>query len=423
MPVRAPFHLLAKPSGPACNLDCSYCFYLKKNALFASASPRRMSDAVLEVFVREYIASQDTAEISFAWQGGEPTLLGVPFFEKVVALQRTHAGGKRITNALQTNGTLLDDTWGRFLREHGFLVGLSLDGPRALHDRHRRDKNDGPTFDRVMAGLEVLQRHGVDYNLLTVVSSTNALHAAAVYSFLKHTGARFLQFIPLVERAVAPADDLAAVPECGVATPESVRPEQFGAFLSTVFDTWVQRDVGRVHVQAFDVALGQWLGLGSSLCVHAEECGTALAIEHNGDVYSCDHYVYASHRRGNIMTTPLGEIVWSDAQRAFGRAKSATLPAACRTCEWRFACHGGCPKHRFAVTADGEPGLNFLCAGYRQFFAHIDPAMSRLAQLVRAGRPAAEIMRRTSHAGNTPVGRNHACPCGSGRKFKHCCGA
>ncbi len=420
MIVRAPFHLLAKPAGPACNLDCSYCFYLRKEAMFAASTPRRMSDAVLEAFVRDYINAQDAPEIHFGWQGGEPTLLGVPFFENVLALQRRHAGGKRIVNALQTNGTLLDDTWGRFLREHGFLVGLSLDGPRALHDRHRRDKGDRPTFDRVMAGLDVLQRHAVDYNLLTVVSATNAPHAADVYRFLKSTGAQFLQFIPLVECATSPADACAAPPTGGTATPESVSAEQFGAFLCTIFDAWVRRDVGRVFVQAFDGALNQWLGLGASVCVHAEECGRALALEHNGDVFACDHYVYASHRRGNLLTTPLGELVDGAEQRAFGRAKSATLPAACRACRYRFACNGGCPKHRFARTPDGEPGLNHLCAGYRRFFAHIDAPMTRMAELLRQGRSAAEIMRPTERA--PAPGRNTLCPCGSGRKFKHCCG-
>lgn len=382
-----------------------------------------MNDRVLETFVRDYIAGQDAHEINFAWQGGEPTLLGVPFFEKVVSLQRIHAGGKRITNALQTNGTLLDDKWGRFLREHGFLVGVSLDGPRTLHDWHRRDKGGEPTFDRVMAGLAVLQRHHVEFNLLTVISSANAPHAAEVYALLKRTGARFLQFIPLVERAMTQANTLASVPASSVATAESVRPQQFADFLNTIFDTWVRRDVGRVFVQAFDVALGQWLGLGSSLCVHAEECGDALAIEHNGDVFACDHFVYVSHRRGNIMTNPLAEIVVSEEQRAFGRAKAGTLPPVCCMCRYRFACNGGCPKHRFVVTADGEPGLNYLCASYRKFFAHIDAPMTRIAQLVRSGRHAAEIMHQPGNESHARIGRNNACPCGSGKKFKRCCGA
>lgn len=391
-----PFHLMAKPAGALCNLDCHYCFYLKKQALYppGRCGPPRMNDAVLETFVRDTIASQPTAEVTFAWQGGEPTLLGVDFYRKVVALQQRHAGGKRIANALQTNGTLLDDEWGAFLREHRFLVGVSLDGPRELHDRFRQDKGGRPTFDRVMAGLRVLQRQGVDYNLLTVVSAANVAEPRAVYRFLKGTGARFLQFIPLVERAAAPADDLAAVPAVEAVSAETVPAAAYGTFLNGVFDEWIRKDVGRVFVRDFDVMLGLWLGQPAALCVYAETCGRALAVEHNGDVYACDHYVYESHRRGNLTETPLAAMVDAPDQWQFGRDKSATLPRACRECRWRFACQGGCPKHRFARTADGEGGLSYLCPGLRRFFAHIDGPMRDMAALWRAGRPAAAVMKR-----------------------------
>lgn len=388
----APFHLMAKPAGPACNLDCDYCFYLQKQSLFRESPSFRMSDPVLERFIRDYIASQPGREVTFAWQGGEPTLLGVDFYRRVIELQQRHAAGKKINNSFQTNGTLLDDTWGAFLHEHHFLVGISIDGPRDLHDRHRRDKHRRPTFSKVMQGLAVLQRHHVDYNLLTVVSSANVGHPLEVYRFLKDTGAKFLQFIPLVEPDSGPSGDLdAPATGCPVtaATPD---PDAFGRFLCAIFDQWSRRDVGRVFIQAFDMALGIWLGLGSSLCVHAETCGSALAVEHNGDIFACDHFVYPSHRRGNLLETPLARLVASPAQQAFGREKHTSLPRACRECPVLFACQGGCPKHRIRATADGDPGLNYLCAGYRRFFTHIDPVMRRMVALHRAGRPAADIM-------------------------------
>ncbi len=392
--LRPPFHLMAKPAGPACNLECSYCFYLKKSGLFAPGARCRMDEATLDRFVRDYIASQDTPVVTFTWQGGEPTLLGLAFYERAIALQRRHAGGKRITNALQTNGTLLDDDWGRFLHENDFLVGVSLDGPRELHDRHRRDRRGTSCFDDVLRGIEVLRRHRVEFNLLTVVAAANARHPQVVYRFLRKTGATFFQFIPLVERADSAAGDIAAVPEVHQASAASVSAEAFGTFLCGVFDEWIRRDVGRIYVRDFDVMLGLWSGLPSSLCVYAETCGQALAIEHNGDVFSCDHFVYASHRLGNLHATPLAQMAHSRFQQRFGSAKAEAVPPSCRRCPWWFACHGGCPKHRFAFTVEGEPGLNHLCAGFQRFFAHIDRPMKRMAQLLREGRPPAAIMRR-----------------------------
>jgi uncharacterized protein len=429
---------MTKPIGPICNLDCKYCFYLEKEKLFPSNENFKMSDEILESYIRQYIGSQSSAEISFAWQGGEPTLLGVDFFRKVVALQRKHADGKRISNALQTNGTLLDDAWCEFLAAHEFLVGLSVDGPAPLHDVYRVDKKQRPTFDGVMRGLDFLKKHGVEFNTLTVVNRANSRHPLEVYRFLKEIGSGFIQFIPLVERK---ADDAAKAIDLELATPPtpggeipnspvtswSVHAPQYGEFLCTIFDEWVREDVGRVFVQLFDVALGNWMGLGSSLCVFAEKCGSALALEHNGDLYSCDHYVYPEYRLGNLLNNGLGEMVASQAQIDFGNAKRNSLPEYCLQCDVRFACNGECPKHRFIKTPRGEPGLNYLCPAYKRFFKHIDPHMQTMGRLARSGRAPAEIMRMLAAPSAAPeksqsIPRNAACPCGSGRKYKACCG-
>jgi uncharacterized protein len=398
-----PFHVLTKPVGPICNLDCKYCFYLEKEKLYPGENQWRMSDTVLSEYIRQYIHSQPVAEINFAWQGGEPTLLGVDFFRKAVALQQQFANGKIISNAIQTNGTLLDDEWCEFLAQNKFLVGLSIDGPRELHDRYRVDKRQQPTFDKVMRGLELLKKHGVEFNTLTVVNSANSQAPLEVYRFLKSIGSQFLQFIPLVERT-APTEmktegyDFAAPPlpgrktQISPVTPESVDAAQYGTFLCAIFDEWVRHDVGTTFVQLFDTALGNWMGLGSSLCVFAEKCGAALAIEHNGDLYSCDHYVYPRYKLGNVMNQSLGAMVRAPQQIRFGNEKSDTLPKYCRKCEVRFACNGECPKHRFTVTPEGEDGLNYLCPGYKKFFNHIDPHMKTMERLLRARRPPSEIM-------------------------------
>jgi uncharacterized protein len=393
---------MTKPVGPICNLDCKYCFYLEKEKLYPDREQFRMSDEVLESYIRQYIEQQDAPEVGFAWQGGEPTLLGVDFFRKVVDLQRRHSAGKRITNAIQTNGTLLDDAWGRFLAEHRFLVGLSVDGPRALHDAYRVDKRQRPTFDAVMAGLKVLRKHAVEFNTLTVVNRKNSRHPLEVYRFLKEIGSRFHQFIPLVERrrdaeAERLSLDLAAPPHPGTisastVTEWSVEARTYGDFLIAIFDEWVRKDVGRVFVQIFDVALGNWMRMGSGLCVFSETCGRALALEHNGDLYACDHYVYPEYRLGNLLARTLGDMVNSPLQVKFGQDKKDALPRYCRECPVRFACNGECPKHRFMRTPDGDPGLNYLCPGYKKFFAHVDPHMRAMADLLRAGRPAADIM-------------------------------
>lgn len=444
-PPRAPFHVMTKPIGPICNLDCKYCFYLEKERLYAD-SDWRMRDDLLERYVQQFIAAQDAPTVTFAWQGGEPTLMGVDFFRRVVELQRKHAGGREVANTLQTNGTLLDDEWCAFFKEHGFLIGLSIDGPRHLHDRHRVDKKGQPSFDRVMRGLELLKKHGVDFNNLVVVSRANQDHPLEVYDFLKANSSPFMQFIPLVERVAAPASGLdfekpPLLPILGQATagsdrapsrvsPYSVEPLAYGNFLCAIFDKWVRNDVGEVFVQIFDVQLGVWMGLGASLCVFRETCGDALALEHNGDLYSCDHYVYPEHRLGNVAELDLRAMVDSPQQRKFGADKRDALPRFCRECDVRFACNGECPKHRFARTPDGEEGLNYLCAGYKKFFRHIDPYMTAMGRLLQEGRPASDVMEmvrahdaeQRKRAALATAGRNDPCPCGSGRKYKKCCG-
>jgi uncharacterized protein len=433
------FHVMTKPIGPICNLDCKYCFYLEKEKLFPTNENFRMSDEVLETYIRDYIRGQRVPEISFAWQGGEPTLMGVGFFRKVVELQQKYADGKKISNALQTNGTLLNDEWCEFLARNNFLIGLSVDGPAKLHDAYRVDKRQQPTFDKVMRGLDFLKKHAVEFNTLTVVNRINSQHPLEVYEFLKEIGSGFIQFIPLVERR---ADqhfnphglDLAMPPQIEDIDPEdlpvtgwSVRSKDYGKFLVSIFERWVRRDVGKVFVQIFDVALGNWMGMGGGLCVFSEKCGTALALEHNGDLYSCDHFVYPEFKLGNILNNSLGDMVNSTQQRKFGSDKADSLPKYCKECEVRFACHGECPKHRFIRTPDGEEGLNYLCAAYKQFFNHADPYMKAMGWLLRNQRPAADIMNMLA-LGQVPgtastLGRNQLCPCGSGKRFKRCCGA
>ena len=453
---RFAFHVMTKPIGPICNLDCKYCFYLEKENLYPDKSNWRMQDHVLETYVRQYIEAQDVPEVTFAWQGGEPTLLGVDFFRRVVDLQKRYAGGKKISNALQTNGTLLDDEWCRFLHDEGFLIGLSIDGPCELHDYYRVDKSGKPTFDQVMRGMELLKSHDVEFNTLVVVNRRNQGHPLEVYEFLKKHGSGFIQFIPLVERAGDGTtfghdhyrrETFAPPPQSQTpngksqispVTPWSVEPLAYGDFLCRIFDQWVRRDVGRTFVQIFDIMLGVWSGMEAALCVFRERCGRAMALEHNGDLYSCDHYVYPDYKLGNITRQHMAALVGSDRQVKFGDDKFDTLPQYCRSCDVRFACNGECPKHRFMITPDGEAGLNYLCAGYKKFFGHIDPYMRVMSNLLAAGRPAADIMplvheedrRRksnkpsppTQRAANTAPGRNDPCPCGSGRKFKKCCG-
>jgi uncharacterized protein len=424
------FHVMTKPIGPICNLDCQYCFYLEKEKLYPDTKDFRMRDDVLAKYVRDYIERQDVPEISFAWQGGEPTMMGLGFFRRVVELQKQYANGKNVTNAFQTNGVLLDADWCQFLHEHRFLIGLSIDGPRELHDHYRVDKGGKPTFDRVMHAWELLQQHKVEHNILTVVNRHNSRHPLDVYRFLRQHRAQFMQFIPLVER-VGHGEMFATPPQSPVSeppspvTPWSVESKQWGEFQCAIFDEWIRHDVGKVFVMSFENHLGTWMGLPASLCVFAEHCGTALALEHNGDLYSCDHYVYPEFKLGNIMAAPMDELVYSPAQVKFGRDKADRLPQYCRRCEVRFACNGECPKHRFIQTPDGEDGLNYLCAGYKKFFTHIDPYLRLLADVVRSGQPAETVMQVIAERERKPSAapsRNDPCPCGSGKKLKNCCG-
>ena len=395
--MTTPFHVLVKPGGARCNLDCSYCFYLEKEKLYPGASAPVMSRQLLESHVRQTIAASPGPEVGFAWQGGEPTLLGVDFFRRAVELQGRYAEGKQITNAIQTNGVLLNDEWGQFLSEYRFLVGLSVDGPAHLHDAYRPDKGGKGSFRRVMAGLEILQRHRVEFNTLTVVHRDNADHAREIYDFLVDCGSRFFQFIPLVERFSSqpvPSGLERSVGEGpGTVHPRSILPEQWGQFLCSIFDHWVRHDVGTVFVQLFEVALQSYLGIPQSLCLFRETCGQAVALEHTGDLYSCDHYVFPENRLGNILEQPLESLLTSPQQVEFGQAKKNRLPAYCQRCEVRRACNGECPKNRFTLTPDGEPGLNYLCQGYKRFFLHVQPYMHFMAQCLQSRRPPTEVMR------------------------------
>jgi uncharacterized protein len=417
------FHVMAKPIGPICNLDCKYCFYLEKERLYPekiNASDFRMTDDVLRNYVRQHIGQQNVPEITFAWQGGEPTLMGLDFFRRAVELQAEYCPPtQRIANALQTNGLLLDDAWCDFFRRENFLIGLSIDGPKEIHDAYRVNKAGHGTHDAVMRAWGLLKKHGVQYNTLTVVNRLVGDHPTEVYEFLKDNGSAFMQFIPLVERVGAEPHALAGPPLLKVLAPYaevapwSVLPDQFGNFICEIFDRWVRRDVGTIFVQLFDVQLGIEVGAGSSLCVFAETCGRAMALEHNGDLYSCDHFVYPDFKLGNIMDQTIDHMVHSPAQKQFGDDKRDALPQYCQRCEVKKYCNGECPKHRFLTTPDGEPGLNYLCAGYKKIFTHMQPYLRIMADLLRRGRPAADLMS---------LGLDDPCPCGSGMKFKRCCG-
>lgn len=377
-----PFQVMVKPIGAQCNLRCDYCFYLEKKQLYPDTrgGHYRMRDDTLERFVRTLIESRlpGQQEVLFAWQGGEPTLMGLPFFTRVVALQRRYAPrGVAVRNAFQTNGVLVDDDFARFFHDHQFLVGVSVDGPQAVHDRFRRDRAGRGSFTAVMAGIERLNRHRVDYNLLTVVNSDNSRCPEEVYLFLRGLGTPHLQFIPLVEAA---AD--------GAVSSRTVSAQAWGGFLNRVFHRWRNDDIGRVFVQHFDLLLGLTLGYPASLCVHAAECGRALAMEHNGDVYSCDHYVTREHLLGNLNATPLVDMVESAAQLAFSRSKSGSLPKTCRDCDFLALCHGGCPKDRLIATDSGR--LNWLCAGYLAFYRDSAPYFAAMVGALRSGRPASD---------------------------------
>ena len=400
-PFASPLYLLAKPAGSRCNLACKYCYYLEKSLLFEKHSPQVMDDALLEKFIHDYIGAQTTQEVLFTWHGGEPLMRPLQFYKKAVALQRKYAAGRRIDNCLQTNGTLLTEEWCRFFKEQGWLVGVSVDGTQEMHDAYRKAKGGGPSHHKVMQGIRLLQKHGVEWNALAVVNDLNAGHPKEFYRFFKEIGCRFIQFTPIVERLLPHADgrQLAAVEEEGTGgmMPFSVSPEQWGDFLIGIFDEWVKEDVGEYFVQLFDATLANWMGVQPGICTLARTCGHAGAIEWNGDVFACDHFVFPQYRLGNLREKSLVEMMYSPQQREFGRAKQTALPRQCRECRWLFACNGECPKNRFARTADGEKGLNFLCSGYRRFFEHVAPYMDWMKRELMANRPPAGIVDLLQH--------------------------
>ena len=449
------FHMLAKPTGATCNLDCAYCFFLSKEMLYPG-SRFRMADELLETYIRQLIEAQRVPYVAIAWQGGEPTLMGADFFRRAHAyVEKYRRPGMQVEYTIQTNGTLIDDELAAQFKEHDYLVGISIDGPPAMHDAYRVDRGGAQTSERVLRGLETLKRHGVEFNTLTTLHRANADHPREVYRYLRdEVGSRHLQFIPIIERLPAPRidvtlDQIELSPglareapwrswrdrplyrQAGdLVTDRSVTPDRVRRLPEhDFFDEWVRRDIGTVYVQMFDVALANWHGEPGGLCVFEPTCGGALALEHNGDVYSCDHFVEEGYQLGNITETPMAELVASPAQREFGRDKLDSLPQFCRDCDVRFACHGACPKDRFIRTPDGEPGLNYLCSGYKAFFHHVDEPMRAMSALLRQGRAPSELMAVYAtrdadlRAAVTKAGRNDQCPCGSGRKVKHCHGA
>lgn len=381
-----PFHIITKPIGAICNLDCEYCYYLEKEDLYPGTKSFKMTDEVLDNYTRQYIYAQpaDTGEVNFTWQGGEPTLMGLPFFRKALALQKKYARpGMRITNSFQTNGTRLDDDWAQFFHDNEFLVGISIDGPEYLHDEFRPDKGGYGSFYKVMEGLEYLKKHEVMFNTLTCVQSSNSSYPVKVYRFLKEIGSTHLQFIPIVE----PQPD-------GSVSYRSVHPKKYGTFLSGIFDEWLRRnDIGKIYVQDFDVTLSILAGYPSPVCIHSETCGHAMAIEHNGDLYSCDHFVFPDYRLGNIMEHQAKAMHESARQQQFGLDKRDKLPRFCRECDFLKVCNGGCPKDRIINTPDGEPGLNYLCQGYKTFYARSFPVFKKMARCIANGYHASEYKK------------------------------
>lgn len=432
-PVKPPaFQVMLKPIGPVCNLDCTYCYYLEKKNMYPGHDQYMLDEELLEIFIRDYINAQDVPVVSFVWQGGEPTMLGVDYFRRALALQKKYAGKKKIENSFQTNGTLLTDEFCAFFKENDFLIGLSIDGPQELHDYYRVNKQGKPTWEKVMEGVALLKKHKVEFNTLSVVNRKTGDHPLEVYQFLKDIGSTFIQFIPIVERITDhPKEDQQKLvhhtfDRKARVTEWSVRPLQFGKFMSTIFDEWVRKDVGRFYVQLFDVTLANWYGASPGLCVFSETCGTAAVMEHNGDVYCCDHFVYQDYFLGNIRDKTIGQLMSLPRQSMFGQDKKAALPPYCQRCEVRFACHGECPKHRFEHTPQGDPGLSYLCEGYKHFFHHVKPYMDFMVKELKAKRAPANVMQwiqnreRAKEPPKVSIGRNEPCPCGSGKKYKHC---
>ena len=395
-PFAKPLYVMLKPAGAHCNLACKYCYYLEKNNLYQNSHRHLMTDEMLEQFTREYIEAQTMPQVLFTWHGGEPLMRSIDFYKKALALQKKYAHGKQIDNVIQTNGTLLTDEWCEFFAKNHWLVGISIDGPQEYHDHYRVTPAEKPSWEKVMQGIQLLKKHRVEWNAMAVVNAYNAEHPLEFYHFFRDNGCQYLQFTPIVERLTEHEDgrtlaSLADDREIPLAD-ASVTPQQWGNFLCTIFDDWVRHDVGKTFVEIFDCTLANWMGVLPGICAYSKECGHAGVMEHNGDVYSCDHFVFPEYKLGNIKDQSLIDMLYGEKQQAFSRLKHTSLPRQCKECDMEFACHGECPKNRFEKDKYGEPGLNYLCQGYYQYYTHVAPYMDFMKRELLAQRPPANIM-------------------------------
>lgn len=396
-PFAKPLYVMLKPAGAHCNLACKYCYYLEKNKLYPTAQRHLMSDEMLEQFTREYIEAQTMNQVLFTWHGGEPLLRSIDFYRKALSLQQKYAGSRRIDNVIQTNGTLLTDEWCEFFAQNHWLVGISIDGPQPYHDHYRLTAAGKPSWKKVMQGIKLLKKHGVEWNAMAVVNAYNANHPLEFYRFFKENGCQFLQFTPIVERQTRHEDgrtlaSLADKNEIPLSE-ASVAPEQWGYFLSAIFDEWVRKDVGKIFVEIFDCTLANWMGVSPGICAYSKECGHAGVMEHNGDVYSCDHFVFPEYKLGNIRDHSLIDMLYGEQQQEFSRLKHSSLPRQCKECDMEFACHGECPKNRFMKDKYGDSGLNYLCPGYYHYYQHVAPYMDYMKQELMSQRPPSNIMK------------------------------
>ena len=396
-PFAKPLYVMLKPAGAHCNLACKYCYYLEKNKLYPTAQRHLMSDEMLEQFTREYIEAQTMNQVLFTWHGGEPLLRSIDFYRKALSLQQKYAGGRRIDNVIQTNGTLLTDEWCEFFAQNHWLVGISIDGPQPDHDHYRLTAAGKPSWKKVIQGIKLLKKHGVEWNAMAVVNAYNANHPLEFYRFFKENGCQFLQFTPIVERLTRHEDgrtlaSLADKNEIPLSE-ASVTPEQWGYFLCAIFDEWVRKDVGKIFVEIFDCTLANWMGISPGICAYSKECGHAGVMEHNGDVYSCDHFVFPEYKLGNIRDHSLIDMLYGEQQQEFSRLKHSSLPRQCKECDMEFACHGECPKNRFMKDKYGDSGLNYLCPGYYHYYQHVAPYMDYMKQELMAQRPPSNIMK------------------------------
>lgn len=396
-PFAKPLYVILKPAGAHCNLACKYCYYLEKNKLYPTAQRHLMSDEMLEQFTREYIEAQTMNQVLFTWHGGEPLLRSLDFYRKALSLQQKYAGGRRIDNVIQTNGTLLTDEWCEFFAQNHWLVGISIDGPQPDHDHYRLTAAGKPSWKKVMQGIKLLKKHGVEWNAMAVVNAYNANHPLEFYRFFKENGCQFLQFTPIVERLTRHEDgrtlaSLADKVEISLSE-ASVAPEQWGYFLCAIFDEWVRKDVGKIFVEIFDCTLANWMGISPGICAYSKECGHAGVMEHNGDVYSCDHFVFPEYKLGNIRDHSLIDMLYGEQQQEFSRLKHSSLPRQCKECDMEFACHGECPKNRFMKDKYGDSGLNYLCPGYYHYYQHVAPYMDYMKQELMSQRPPSNIMK------------------------------